>query len=253
MQSLKSNQLSEIERIKQEIDRFRPFSPHIVNELRRYFRISLTWSSNAIEGNTLTESETKAVLEDGLTIGGKQMREHLEVLGHGDAFDSMWSLISETTLTAKDICELHRLFYVRIDPANAGVYRKVPVLITGTDYIPPEPSKIPDQMRSLDQWLATEALTLHPVQRGIEAHIRLVNIHPFVDGNGRTARLLLNLLLLQHSYPITIVPPILRAAYIRGTAEANKLNIEGFYKFMADRIVESGKDYLRLVSSLNKV
>lgn len=247
---LNTNLLKEIDLLKQEIDQFRPFSSHTVSELRRYYRICLTWSSNALEGNTLTESETKAVLEDGLTIGGKPMREHLEAIGHGDAFDAMWTMSQQNSLTVADICSLHRLFYLRIDSANAGIYRSVPVLITGTDYVPPPPSKIADQMDSLDLWLSQTA-NLHPVERAIESHIKLVNIHPFIDGNGRNARLILNVILLQSGYPITIVPPILRAAYIRSTAEANKGNNIGFYKFMAERIIESSRDYLRLLTSLN--
>lgn len=245
------NHLAEIERLKHEIDQFRPFSAHTVSELRGYFRIGMTWSSNAIEGNTLTESETKAILEDGLTIGGKAMREHLEALGHADAFDAMWTLAVQARVAVSDVCFLHQLFYARIDSAGAGTFRAVPVLITGTDYLPPAPDQIPARMQSMDDWFTGTAGTLHPVERAIQAHIELVNIHPFIDGNGRTARLLLNVILMQHGYAITLVPPVLRAQYIRGTADANKGNVVGFYKFMAERIIESQREYLRLVKSLS--
>jgi Fic family protein len=249
---LNKQHIQEIDHLKTGIDEFRPLSEHTIAELRNYFRIGLTWSSNALEGNTLTESETKAILEDGLTIGGKPMREHLEAMGHADAFDSMWSLSSKKSLRVADICSLHRLFYLRIDATNAGVYRSVPVLITGTDYTPPAPSKIAEDMLAFDQWLASDCQDFHPIERAIEVHTKLVNIHPFIDGNGRTARLALNVILLQNGYPITLIPPILRAKYIYATAEANKGACIGFYKFMAERVVESSREYLRLVKSLSQ-
>jgi Fic family protein len=248
---LSTKQVQELDHLKRDIDQFRPFSAHTVSELRRYFRIGLTWSSNALEGNTLTESETKAILEDGLTIGGKAMREHLEAMGHADAFDSMWTLSHHQTLTSSDVCALHRLFYLRMDESNAGVYRNVPVLITGTDYIPPSPADVYKAMQVFDDWLAVESGALHPIERAFETHVKLVNIHPFIDGNGRTARLILNLVLMQNGYPITLIPPILRASYIKSTADANKGNSIGFYKFMAERLIESSREYLRLVKSLS--
>jgi Fic family protein len=249
---ISTKQIQEIEQLKEEIDRYRPFSVHTVAELRRYFRVGLTWSSNALEGNTLSESETKAILEDGLTIGGKPMRDHLEAMGHADAFDSMWGMSNQRSLRSTDICALHKLFYLRIDAKNAGTYRDVPVLITGTDYTPPSPSGIKKEMQAFDDWLASGGQNLHPLEHAIETHIKLVNIHPFIDGNGRTARLILNVILMQNGYPITIVPPILRAKYIQSTAEANKGGCVGFYKFMAERIIESSREYLRLVKSLAK-
>ena len=248
---LSKKQIQEIDQLKQKIDDLRPFSEHTLNELRHYFRIGLTWSSNALEGNTLTESETKAILEDGLTIGGKPMREHLEAVGHADAFDCMWQMSHQKTFCIADICALHRLFYLRLDATNAGVYRTAPVLITGTDYVPPAPSKIALQMRAFDQWLTNESEASHPAERAIEVHTKLVNIHPFIDGNGRTARLALNVILLQHGYPITLIPPVLRAKYIDATAMANKGDSRSFYQFMAARILESGREYLRLVRHLS--
>src|SRR5579863_2929887 len=124
----------DIDKIKSEIDQYRPLPEYLMPTLKEYFRIGLTYSSNALEGNTLTETETKVIIEDGLTIGGKTLREHFEVVGHSQAYDFMWSKVHGDQFTEDDIKKLHHLFYFRIDEKNAGNYRTVPVFISGTDY-----------------------------------------------------------------------------------------------------------------------
>src|SRR5579872_5033430 len=119
------NRIADIDKLKNEIDTFRPLPAHFIPMLKEYFRIGLTYSSNALEGNTLTETETKVILEDGLTIGGKTIHEHLEVLGHSQAYDFMYDKACDSSFSEQDICTLHRLFYYRIDQENAGQYRKV--------------------------------------------------------------------------------------------------------------------------------
>src|SRR3990167_6755176 len=124
--------LERVDAIKSVLDSYRPFPEHVVQQLRDYYRIGLTYTSNAIEGNTLTESETKVVIEDGITIGGKSLREHYEAVGHAKAYDHIYSLLDKP-VSEKDILFLHKLFFEQIDAENAGRYRHKNVIITGTD------------------------------------------------------------------------------------------------------------------------
>ena len=248
------NKIKAIDELNKEIDKFRPINKNILKQIKEYFRIGLTYSSNAIEGNTLTETETKIVLEDGLTIAGKPLKDHYEASGHSEAYDMIYDLAKKKTITDKDILEIHRLFYYRIDKANAGKYRKVPVVITGTNYIPPPPSKVQDLMKKMLMNIPKFRKTLHPVKFAATLHRELVDIHPFVDGNGRTARLLMNLALFQSGHVITIIPPILRNDYITliKKSQTGKKDATGFTNFISTMVYESTKDYLRLIKNLHK-
>ena len=117
------------------ISEIRPFTGHMLKQLKDYYRIGLTWSSNAIEGNTLTISEIKVVLEDGLTIGGRLLQDFYETVGHGQAYDFMFTLMGEQRISVEDIKTMHRLFYKNIDEAKAGIWRKESVIVSGTDYV----------------------------------------------------------------------------------------------------------------------
>ena len=242
---------AKIDAQKSEIDSYRPFKESVVKRLREYFKIGLTYSSNALEGNTLTESETKVVLEDGITIGGKPVKYHLEALGHSDAYDFMHSVVSRSTICEKDILELHRLFYFRIDEDDSGKYRTEPVIITGSDAEFPRPKEIPQLMTQFMAKVPALKSAAHPVIFAAQLHIEFVNIHPFIDGNGRTARLLLNLALLQAGYGLAIIPPILRSQYISAVAQAQKGREQPFLDFIVDIVWESQKDYLRVLKALN--
>ena len=136
--------LKKIDALKAKIDAHRPLDAHMLKQVREYFRIGMAYSSNALEGNSLTETETKIVIEDGITIGGKPVRDHLEALGHSEAYDLLFRLAKNQDITEANVKELHRLFYYRIDAKQAGKYRKHRVIITGTDFIPPAPERIPD-------------------------------------------------------------------------------------------------------------
>ncbi len=125
-----------------EIENFRPLPEPFLYQLKEYFKVGITYSSNAIEGNTLTETETKVVLEDGLTIAGKPLKDHYEVSGHGDAFDFVYGLANQRRFSEADICSVHRIYYHRIDASRAGVYRDIPVVISGTEYVPPPASQV---------------------------------------------------------------------------------------------------------------
>ena len=243
------DRIVDIDKIIREIDQYRPLDPVIMPMLKEYFRIGLTYSSNALEGNTLTETETKIILEDGLTIGGKSLKEHFEVVGHSKAYDFMLSKVRDAAITQEDICSLHHLFYYLIDEENAGVYRKVPVFVTGTDFEFPKFSEVPSLMKEFAQKIPYIREEYHPVHYAAIIHAKLVAIHPFVDGNGRTARLLMNLALLQNGYTITIIPPIMRNAYISAIRQANKGIMKPFLDFISEMVYESAKEYLRLIKS----
>ena len=245
------NKCAEIDKLKTELDKYRPFDEYILKQLKQYYRISLTYTSNALEGNTLTESETKVILEDGITIGGHPIREIQEALGHSKAYDFIYNLLDKATITEEDILTLHKLFYEQINPEHAGKYRDKKVIITGTIYEPPAPDKVPDLMKEFINELNTKAEGLHPVELAARAHFQLVNIHPFIDGNGRCARLLCNLILLKSGYAVIIIPPILRADYIEALKQVQiKHNTKAFTNFISEMVLESMKDYLRIVKHL---
>ena len=243
------NRIKEIDKLNKQIDQFRPINKNLSKQIKEYLRIGLTYSSNALEGNTLTETETKVVLEDGLTIAGKPLRDHFEASGHSEAFDAVYDLAKKKTISEKDILKIHKLFFYRIDRKNAGKYRSVPVIITGTDYLPPKPNEVPDLMKKFIKKLPTLRKKLHPVVYAATIHKELVDIHPFVDGNGRTARLLMNLALFQHGYVITIIPPILRSDYLAlvKKSQTGVKNDTDFINFISSMVYESTKDYLRLL------
>lgn len=245
------NRLADNNKLQKKIRAHRPLDAYEVKQLKEYFRIGLTYSSNALEGNSLTESETKVVLEDGITIGGKPMKDHFEAIGHSEAFDLLYKLADSEDITEDDILGLHRLFYFRIDAETAGKYRDRNIIITGTDFTPPPPAAVPLAMQEFIGNLPS-VRQLHPVEFAAMLHLNLVTIHPFIDGNGRTARLLMNLALLQSGYPITIIPPIIRGDYISALRDSNKGDNKPFIDLISCCVWESQKEYLRLIESLDR-
>jgi Fic family protein len=190
--------------------------PDSLRSLRDWLRVEATYTSNAIEGNSLSRQETTVVLE-GMTIGGKSLRDHLEALDHAEAFDYMYDLASrDTPFTEADLRSLHRLVLQRSQPQYAGRYREIQVWISGSSHVPPAPVEVPALMA--DRFTDLRAMGgEHPVRRAALFHARLVSIHPFADGNGRTARLASNLLLLRDRYPLAIIQPTpeARALYFK--------------------------------------
>lgn len=245
------NKIKEIDELQKQINSYRPLKKKIRDNLKEYFRIGLTYSSNAIEGNSLTETETKIILEDGLTIGGKPLREHLEAMGHSQAYELLYKLSKKNEIKEKNILQLHKLFYYHIDLKNAGKYRKQQVFITGTEFVPPSPKKVPALMQKFISDMETIRPKLHPVEFAAILHKELVTIHPFTDGNGRTARLVMNLALLQSGYVVTIIPPILRADYINSLkhSQTEPKDDKPFINFISTMVYESQKDYLRMINS----
>ncbi len=205
---------------KQELDQYRPLPPGLVRNLDDWFRVELTYTSNAIEGNTLTRQETALIVEKGLTVDGKTLNEHLEAVNHVEALAFILSLARnrDTAISEADILDIHRLILSKIDDANAGRYRSVAFRIAGAAVVLPNPVKISSLMNEFAQWLQTAQG--HPAEVAAQAHYRLVSIHPFADGNGRTARLLMNLILVRGGYPPAIIRKEDRRKYINALEKA---------------------------------
>ncbi len=239
--------LEEVDTLHHQILVCRPFEGDLLTEVKEYFRIGLTYSSNSIEGNSLTESETKVVIEDGLTIGGKPLRDHLEASGHSDAYDFIYSLLDTETLSENDIKEIHRLFYHRIASNEAGSYRAKKVILTGSKYPLPNPDELPTLMSSFTNNLRSKWNTLHAIEKAAQIHKHFVFIHPFVDGNGRVARLLMNLSLLREQYLPVIIPPLRRAEYISALEEAHE-DDSTFLSFIAEMAIETYRDFGRIIA-----
>ena len=233
---------------KVKINALRPLSNEALAQIKEYYKVGLTYASNALEGNTLNLAETKVVLEDGLTIGGKPLKDHYETVGHAKAFDKIFELASNATITENDIKLLHKLFYEKIDSEKAGKYRTSQVIITGSDVELPKPDELNQKMQEFIMQLPTLKEKLHPVEYAAMVHIIFVNIHPFLDGNGRVARLLMNLALLQNGYNIVVIPPVVRADYILALQETNKGNNKNFINFISEMVLESQKEYLKIIS-----
>lgn len=239
-----------IDSLRAQADSVRPLTGLALERLREYYRVGLTWSSNALEGNSLTLIETKVIVEDGLTVGGKLMREALEATGHAAAFDRMMQLVQHKEITEDIVRELHRLFYFAIDSEQAGQYRQQQVFISGSEHKPPSPLQVPKKMVALFRQLPKMRRQLHSVSFAAWLHLRLASIHPFIDGNGRTARLAMNMALIQDGYPVTIIPPIRRAEYIRALEREGMKRVsrpeDSFEHFIAECAEQALTEYLRL-------
>jgi Fic family protein len=245
----KEDTLDKINSLKSSLDSYNPFPDHVVKQLRDYYRIGLTYTSNAIEGNTLTESETKVVIEDGLTIGGKSLREHYEAIGHANAYDHIYSLLNRD-ITEEDVLHLHKLFFQQIDPENAGTYRQRNVIITGTDYIPPDYHEVPGLMKKHIQDLSSEAKDKHPLERASDLHAEFEAAHPFTDGNGRIGRLLLSIMTMKNGYCPVIIPPVRRAEYIAALQRMNKGDLQALRALVLSVVYEEMKSLKKLVERL---
>lgn len=239
------NVLTLLEQKKKQLDSHQPFSPDLITNLRDWFRIELTYTSNAIEGNTLSRAETALVVEKGLTVDGKTLQEHLEAVNHAQAFDWMMQQAStrRQEITERSILDLHELILRKIDDLNAGRYRTIPVRIAGSTVVMPNAMKVPELMGKFISWLHQS--DDHPVTIAVDAHFKLVSIHPFVDGNGRTARLLMNLILMQAGYPPAIIRKEDRKQYI-GSIEKAQLTGSSvdYYTLMYEAVNRSLDIYL---------
>lgn len=233
---------------KVQLDALRPISQAALKALQKSWDVHLTFTSNAIEGNTLTLRETAEVIDHGITVGGKPLADHLEAADHYDAV--LWmraqadraAPLSEATVT-----ELHRRIVLRSRPEIAGQYSTLPRRVAGSPVVFPNPAKLPALMQAFGQRLDA----LEPAPQAIfAAHFELTAIHPFADGNGRTARLLMNLLLLRAGYPPVAVRPEDRKAYLDALEHGSLTDdLAPFQLLMHKRLAETLTDYLAALSS----
>lgn len=240
--------LEQIDQKKAILDANRPLPKYTLASLREKLLLEWTYNSNAIEGNTLTLNETKIVLE-GITVGGKTLREHLEVLNHRDAIKYVEEIVQKREpLSEWQIKNIHRLVLKGINDEYAGVYRDQQVFISGAKHTPPPPYLIKEHMEQLMNWYKQEATQLHPVIRGAMLHAIFVGIHPFIDGNGRTSRLLLNLELMKNGFPPIVIKVENRLAYYEALDKAHtQKEYDDFIQLVAKEVEDSLNLYLSTV------
>ena len=243
-----SHLLRKIDEKQELIKRNRPLDQQRVKNLKEYFKIGLTYSSNALEGGTLTETETKVVIEEGVTIGGKALRDHLDAIGHARAFDFMLELAKRTEMTEADIQKLHTLCFQPSEGELAGRYRTVNVVITGSQYNDrlSAHEAVPNDMEKLIESSKQQKVKQHPVEYAAWLHRAFIVIHPFADGNGRVARLLLNHALISRGYPPVVIPPAFKHEYIRALEQSHE-RPQVFDEYIAEQVLQAQKDYIRLL------
>jgi Fic family protein len=230
---------------KARLDALRPLPAAAVRRLDQQLSVEWTYNSNAIEGSTMTLRETQLILETGLTIGGKSLREHFEVLNHQAAIEYVEALVTEAgPITPYHVRQIHQLVLTHIDEENAGRYREIAVRIAGAPHEPPDAWEIPPLMNEWSEWLQGEAQALHPVERAALAHHQLTAIHPFIDGNGRTARLVMNLLLLRQGYPPAVILRVNRRQYYGVLQQADRGNKAPISNFVGRALERSLNLYL---------
>lgn len=240
-------QLERIHDKKRELDKLRPIPGYALKSIRESMTIEWTYNSNSIEGNTLTLRETKMVIEEGFTIKGKSLREHFEAVNHQEAIEFVESLASEKyILTAKDILSVHELVLQKIEKEFAGWFRTFGVRISGANFVPPNALKVDDFMTELVDWVNLSELDI--VIKSTIFHHRFVWIHPFFDGNGRTVRLVFNLLLMKFGYPPAIILKNDRKKYYDALNAANNSNYSKLLLLIMQAVERSLDIYL---SSLN--
>ncbi|MCF6218479.1 MAG: Fic family protein [Gammaproteobacteria bacterium] len=240
------DKLTEVDKLLAKLNHLRPLPKHTVKSLHEQLVLEWTYNSNAIEGNTLTLKETKVVLE-GITIGGKPMREHFEAINHKEAIDYVEAVVaSDEPFSEHVIKSIHQLILKNIDASNAGVYRQENVLISGAEHIPPEHFLLAEQMSAL--LTSYREFSGHPLERAARLHTEFVKIHPFVDGNGRTARLLMNLDLMRSGLLPIIIKATNRLDYYEALDKAHTKNEYGdFLRLTAKAELEALEKTLQLV------
>lgn len=233
--------LQKIDELKKEINYFKSIDKNLPNKLKDFYRVSSVYSTNAIEGNTLTESETKVVIEDGVTIGGKSIREHLEAINSARAYDFIYTLLKSADITEDDIQQCHKLVLSGIDDEHAGKYRQESVFISGTEYVPPPYKKVPELMKRFIEKLNKPAKD-QVLLKAADMHAEFESIHPFIDGNGRTGRFILSLELIRNGYPPFLAYPAKRLDYINSLRKYQTKNDKTeIRKFVVENVYETSK------------
>jgi len=229
----------------------RPLPSIAVKKLREQFEIEMTYNSNAIEGNSLTLKETFLVINEGITVKGKPLKDHLEAKDHHDAIEMLYELVSKATrptISQHLIRTLHQLVVKKTDEEFAGKYRTSAVFIGGASHTPPDALQIPEYMKKLLAWYSKNQKKAHPVELAALLHHKFVYIHPFFDGNGRTARLLMNIVLLKAGYPLAVILKNDRQKYYRALQSADLGDMVPLIRFVAQAVERSLDIYLKTLT-----
>ena len=237
----------EVDNLKKKLDSKRPIPKETLKSLKESINLEWTYNSNGIEGNTLTLRETQVVLE-GITVGGKSIKEHLEAINHEQAILFLDELVKEDNpITEWNIKNIHQLILKEIDNENAGKYRKENVTIKGAAHIPPDYITVPELMEKLILNYKTWNI-YHPIVKATLLHGELVKIHPFIDGNGRTSRLIMNLDLMNSGYNPIIIKKEDRLKYYEALDKAHTTyDYTDFVKLVTKLEIEMLKRYLELL------
>ncbi len=232
------------------LNKFRPLPVSVVKKLKEQFEIEMTYNSNAIEGNSLTLKETYLVVNEGLTIKGKPLKDHLEAKNHQEALEYLYDLVEKgkkNTFSENLIRSLNQIVQQNIDKEWAGRYRNSGVIIGGALHRPPEAIDVPRQMKELIKWYSDNQ-KMHPVELASIIHHKLVYIHPFFDGNGRTSRLVMNIILMQAGFPLVVVMKTDRKRYYTALSLADKGDYFSFVNFIARAVERTLDIYLKIVT-----
>ena len=242
------NDFESLDKLKAKLDTYRPLPQHILKNLHEDLLLRWTYNSNAIEGNTLTLQETKVALE-GITIGGKSLREHFEAINHKDAILFVESLAhTDESLSEHNIKQIHSLILKNIDDENKGSYRKSNVIISGAKHTPPQSFEVTQKMEQFIKDYEVNKKIMHPVELASFVHIEFVGIHPFIDGNGRTSRLLMNLELIKAGFPPVVINVEDRLEYYKALDTAHTTgNNELFLELMKKVVEKSFEPYFYLL------
>jgi Fic family protein len=247
--------LKKIDANHQIISVHRPFEdPDIFERLKGFYNTSLIWSSNAIEGYTYDLIETDLLITDGITAGGKPLSHALAVVGLNDALKYMYDIIQKKEVIERDILYFHNLLRGSLNNnAIAGQYRNINVSIGGSSHELPDWQELPQHLETFYTFLTNRPKNLHPVEFAALAHQKFVIIHPFADGNGRVARLLMNTILIQNGYTPILAPPMIKREYYRALEMSRKDNASSFSKLMAEFEYASLRDFIRFMDFENEI
>jgi len=251
MKYLDKNLQNRIEKGLKELNKLRPLPTSAVKKLQKQFQIEMTYNSNGIEGNSLTLKETFLVINEGITVKGKPLKDHLEAKNHYEALEYLSDLVEKGkkhTISEQFIRNLHQLIMQETDKNWAGKYRNSNIIIGGADHTPPDVIDVPIEMEKLMKWLKQNRRKLHIIELAALFHHKLVYIHPFFDGNGRTARLAMNLFLMQAGYPLVIILKNDRKKYYRVLSKGDKGDLVPFVRFIAQAVSRSLNIYLKILT-----
>lgn len=255
MKYLDSKLVKRLEVKLKKLNNLRPLPKSAVEKLQDQFRIEMTYNSNAIEGNSLTLKETFLVINEGITVKGKPLKDHLEAKDHHAALQYLYELVEKGkrhTISERLIRNLHQIIMQETDKEWAGVYRNSNVIIGGANHTPPDALNVPRKMQELINWIKENRKNFHIIELSALIHHKLVHIHPFFDGNGRTSRIMMNLLLMQSDFPLVIILKNDRKKYYRVLDQADQGSYKPLTGFIAQAVERSLNLYLKILTPVDK-